>query len=380
MAGPGQQSLWNGGMSQHKRALFFLAVAQLLCLACGLWIQDRFVVAAARWQSKPATADEAGSVEPPLTAEALLGAMLGARILALIWIGGLQVVATYLVLTRVRNEASKSQQRSEIELMRSEKDLVRTRNAVIFGLAKLAEYRDRETGQHLERIALYSTRLAVALRRDPRFRDRITPSFVKTIGISSVLHDIGKVAIEDSVLRKPGRLEPHERARMQQHTVAGSECIRQIELRLGNSNFLQMARQIAMCHHERWDGSGYPGTIAGEDIPLAARVVAVTDIYDALSSKRVYKEAYPHERCVEIIRNEAGKHLDPGMVEVFLGIEREFRDIGSRFSDAENENGEDDFVAGLSTRRRQTSAEDKLLNTVLELGGESSADALVSST
>jgi HD-GYP domain-containing protein (c-di-GMP phosphodiesterase class II) len=360
-------------MSQHKKALFFLALAQLLCLACGLWIQDRFLVAAARWKQQSAGAT-AGT---ELTATALTGSMPGARVLALIWIGGLQVVATYLVLTRVRNEASKTEKRSQLQLLRSEKDLVRTRNAVIFGLAKLAEYRDRETGQHLERIALYSTRLTVALRRDPRFRDRISPVFVKTIGISSVLHDIGKVAIEDSILRKPGRLEPAERERMQQHTLAGAECIRQIELRLGNSNFLQMARKIALCHHERWDGSGYPRGIVGEDIPLPARIVSIADIYDALASKRVYKDAYSHEKCVEIIRSEGGKHLDPAMVEVFLSVEREFKEIAARFSDAWSEQDEDkDFMAGLSSRPT-TPAEDKLLNSVLELG-ENTAESLVS--
>ena len=130
-------------------------------------------------------------------------------------------------------------------------DLLRTRDAVIFGLARLAESRDPETGDHLERVALYATRLASALRRDPRYRGQLTSSFVKLIGISSALHDIGKVGVEDSILLKPGELEEAERRMMQLHAEIGGKCVCEIESRLGRSNFLQMAREIAFCHHER---------------------------------------------------------------------------------------------------------------------------------
>lgn len=370
-------------MYEHKKALLVLAAVHLLCLACGLWIHDRFLIASAEWSGKsmpPAQfATAADEVHPNLTVGILLDTMPGARALALIWIGGLQAVATYLVLTLVRNEANKSEKDSQRQLLRSEKDLVRTRNAVIFGLAKLAEYRDQETGQHLERIALYSTKLTMALRRDPRFRERISQQFSRTIGISAVLHDIGKVAIEDAILRKPGRLEPEERDQMQQHTLVGSECIRQIELRLGNSNFLQMARKIALGHHERWDGNGYPHKVAGEDIPLAARIVAIADIYDALSAKRVYKDAYPHEKCVEIIRSEAGKHLDPTIVEVFLKIEQEIKEIARRFSDSAESIEAKDPTSFLAKQQTPKSAADqRLLNSALDLG--TTADPLVTAS
>ena len=132
-----------------------------------------------------------------------------------------------------------------MRILHREKDLVRTRNAIIFGLAKLADYRDRETGQHLERIALYSTCLASALRSEPEYRDSVSASFVKLIGISSVLHDIGKVAIGDAILRKPGAFDAKERERMQQHVEVGAKCIREIEQRIGSCNFLAMAREIA---------------------------------------------------------------------------------------------------------------------------------------
>jgi putative two-component system response regulator len=153
---------------------------------------------------------------------------------------------------------------------------------------------------------------------------------VQLIGISSSLHDIGKVGIADSILMKPGRFVEEERLVMQLHVAIGGRCVQDIETRLGQSNFLQMAREIALCHHERWDGKGYPEGLAAEEIPLPARIVAVVDVYDALSSKRVYKDAIPHRQCVEMIRGEAGRHFDPVVVEAFLEIENEFEAIVKR--------------------------------------------------
>jgi response regulator RpfG family c-di-GMP phosphodiesterase len=262
---------------------------------------------------------------------------LVSRSMAFCWIGGLQSVVAYLVMSRLRAEIAQQQHRDGTQFVRRERDLARTQNAVLFGLAKLAESRDPETGQHLERIAHYSTRLSDALRRVPKYREQITPSFIRMIGISSALHDIGKVGIEDQILLKPGRLDPQERLRMQVHAVLGGECIREIETQLGGSNFLQMAREIAFHHHERWDGLGYPDGLAGEDIPLSARIVAIADVYDALSVRRVYKAALDHEKCVEMIRAEAGRHFDPTLVEVFLTIESDFRAIAREFRATEVE-------------------------------------------
>jgi putative two-component system response regulator len=229
------------------------------------------------------------------------------------------------------------QQQSDGESLQRTQDLVRTRDAVIFGLAKLAESRDPDTGQHLERISHYSTRLASALRRHPRYRDAVTPAFVRLIGISSALHDIGKVGVEDAILLKPDKLTADERARMQEHTLAAGECLKEIERRLAASNFLQMAREIALYHHEWWNGSGYPARLAGEQIPLAARIVAIADVYDALSVRRVYKEALSHRTCVAMIQAEAGTHFDPHLVEVFLQIEPQFQEIARQFADSSNE-------------------------------------------
>lgn len=261
----------------------------------------------------------------------LLASLPLAAGIAFLWTWILSSVATYLLSARLSSEESHRMAQSEHDALRSAQDLLRTRDAVIFGLAKLAESRDPETGHHLERISLYSTRLATALRLLPQYHRVVTPGFIRLLGISSVLHDIGKVGLEDTVLLKPGRLNADERKKMQEHTLVAGACLKEIEQRLGASNFLQTAREIALHHHERWDGNGYPAGLAGESIPLAARIVTVADVYDALSSKRVYKDAFPHEECVRLIREGAGTQFDPELVNVFLSIEEDFAAIGKKF-------------------------------------------------
>ena len=255
-----------------------------------------------------------------------------------LWTWLLSSVATYLMSARLHFEQAHWKALSEHNALRSAQDLLRTRDAVIFGLAKLAESRDPETGHHLERISLYCTRLANALRLLPKYQDTVTPGFIRLLGISSVLHDIGKVGLEDTVLLKPGRLNADERKKMQEHTLVAGACLREIEQRLGESNFLQTAREIALHHHERWDGNGYPAGLVGESIPLAARIVTVADVYDALSSKRVYKDAFPHEECVRLIREGAGTQFDPELVDVFLSIEADFAAIAHRLASPSSAN------------------------------------------
>ena len=153
---------------------------------------------------------------------------------------------------------------------------------------------------------------------------------------------------------------------MQSHTHIGGECIQKIEERLGGSNFLQMAREIALNHHERWDGGGYPAGLAGENIPLSARIVAVADVYDALSVRRIYKDAFPHEDCVAMIREQAGKQFDPVIVETFLQIEKQFEKIARRFSDyGSNTHQENDRLAvDCECSHRLTPAEEQVLVSV----------------
>jgi putative two-component system response regulator len=239
-----------------------------------------------------------------------------------------------MILTHSQRTPSNGRSEKDVEALKQAQALVRTQETVIFGLAKLSDSRDPETGMHLERIAQFSSMLAAALRQRPDFRDLITPGFVQLIGISSALHDIGKVGVEDSILRKPGSLSPEERERMQQHTQIGEQCLKEIERRLGSSNFLQMAREIVSAHHEWWNGEGYPLGLSGEQIPLSARIVAVADVYDALRSKRVYKGALPHEQCVALIAEASGTQFDPRLVEVFLQIEDRFRQLADQLQSA----------------------------------------------
>lgn len=295
------------------------------------------------------------TVNPAILSESLLpisGIML-------FWLCTLLAIIGYMTLTRFYDRLEHRQAQSATDASRQAQNLVRTRDAVIFGLAKLAESRDPATGDHLERISAYSTMLASALRRTPKFRDAITPAFIKTIGISSALHDIGKVGVEDSILLKNGPLTADEYRRMQRHTTIGGECLDQIERRLGRSNFLQMARRITSSHHERWDGTGYPNGLAGEDIPLSARIVAVADVYDALSSKRVYKEALPHTECVAIIRNESGRQFDPDIIEVWLDIEAQFLSIARKFGNAAPDGSDGEFQQADSPLRADVTPEDE---------------------
>lgn len=206
-----------------------------------------------------------------------------------------------------------------------------TREMAIFALAKLAESRDPETGHHLERVQCYCKTLTLELAKTSKFRDQIDGEYVRLIYQTSPLHDIGKVAIPDCVLRKAGRLNDAEFAVMKTHAQKGAETLDAALQRFPGARFLSVARDIAAAHHERWDGSGYPLGLAGENIPLAGRIVAVADVYDALTSKRVYKEPYAHTVARSIIVEDSGRHFDPDVVEAFTRVEQDFVAIFEQF-------------------------------------------------
>jgi putative two-component system response regulator len=208
-----------------------------------------------------------------------------------------------------------------------------SREIVIFLLAKLAESRDPETGQHLERVQRYAKRLAETLAKTPEFAARIDPDFIRLVYQTSPLHDIGKVGIPDSVLLKPGRLSAAQFEIMKTHTTLGASTLDAALKRYPHARFLQVARDIAASHHERWDGSGYPFGIVGQDIPLMARIVAVVDTYDALASERPYKEAFPEEKCLAIIKDSSGSHFDPEVVEAFFANIDRIRTIRKEWHD-----------------------------------------------
>jgi putative two-component system response regulator len=206
-----------------------------------------------------------------------------------------------------------------------------TRDVAIFAMAKLAESRDVETGAHLERVMNYSRILAQQLPAMGQYVDEIDPEFVRLLYSTSPLHDIGKVGIPDGVLLKAGRLDDREFEIMKTHAAIGAETLDAALQRFPGAKFLRMARDIAASHHERWDGQGYPAGLAGEAIPLCGRIVAVADVYDALTSKRVYKNAFAHEVAKGIIAKDAGTHFDPVIVAAFLATEAAFVAVRERY-------------------------------------------------
>ncbi len=193
-----------------------------------------------------------------------------------------------------------------------------SREITIFALAKLADSRDRETGEHLERMREYSRVLARHLATLDKYRDIIDGEFISAIYRTSPLHDIGKVGIPDRILCKPGRLTAEEFDVMKTHTTIGADTLDAALRQHPEARFLQLARDIALTHHERYDGTGYPHGLAGEQIPLCGRIVALADVYDALTSERVYKPAYTHEEARAIIVEERGRHFDPDLVDAFI--------------------------------------------------------------
>jgi putative two-component system response regulator len=212
-----------------------------------------------------------------------------------------------------------------------------TRHLAIFALAKLAESRDPETGHHLERMREYTRSLAAHMVSANMQADTLTPEYILTLYQTSPLHDIGKVGIPDSILLKPGRLSDAEFQIMKTHTVIGGTTLSSLAEKNPGVAYFKMAADIAMYHHERFNGTGYPAGLKGSEIPLCARIVALADVYDAIVSKRVYKHAYDHDVARGIILDERGKHFDPEVVDAFAQAEDDFTEISRTFSDSSSD-------------------------------------------
>lgn len=217
--------------------------------------------------------------------------------------------------------------RQQKEILSLLSQVKKTQEVAIFTLAKLSESRDEETGLHLMRIREYCKVLCEGLATREAYRETITPKFTEDLYQSSVLHDIGKVAIPDEVLKSSGVFSPQEREIMERHPLVGGKALEEAVSKLGERSFLTTGVEVAYYHHERWDGKGYPFGLEGEDIPIAARIVAVADVYDALTSKRRYKRAFSHAEACELIVQEKAKQFDPLLVEVFQELESDFRSI-----------------------------------------------------
>lgn len=224
----------------------------------------------------------------------------------------------------------------EQEVAKRTREVMAIQDVTILAMASLAETRDNETGNHIRRTQHYVKALAEALKTHPRFASQLDDDTIALLFKSAPLHDIGKVGIPDHILLKPGRYEPAEFAIMKRHPALGLEAIEHAEQQLGTTvEFLKLAKEIAYGHHEKWDGSGYPQGLVGEAIPLSARLMALADVYDALISRRVYKEGMPHEQAAAIIAEGRGSHFDPDVVDAFLQIEQTFITIANRYRDSD---------------------------------------------
>jgi len=212
-------------------------------------------------------------------------------------------------------------------------ELQQTRDVSILALASLAETRDNETGAHILRTQRYVKALAMHLKDHPDFASELTKDAIDLLFKSAPLHDVGKVGIPDNILLKPGKLTDQEFEVMKQHAQLGADALMVAESQLGSNSFLRLAREIAACHHEKWNGSGYPRGTKGDLIPLSSRLMALADVYDALISKRIYKPAISHDKAKEIIMKGDGSHFDPRVVKAFLECEKEFKQIALEFKD-----------------------------------------------
>jgi HD-GYP domain-containing protein (c-di-GMP phosphodiesterase class II) len=227
----------------------------------------------------------------------------------------------FLATRRYRDTVERANTELQAEVARQVREGLAKRNALIFGLAKLADYRDTDTGAHLERIGLYARLLADELRP---VHPCIDDAWTERLVLASSLHDIGKVGIPDRILLKPGALTPDERAEMEKHTLIGADTLIAIRQKFGADPFVDMGVEIALQHHEKWDGAGYPFGLAGEDISLAARIVAMADFYDAVTSERVYKRAMTHAEAHDLIVSLRGTHFDPAVADAYLACADRF--------------------------------------------------------
>ena len=244
-------------------------------------------------------------------------------------------VNTHLQLKKMRDYLKDQNVFLEAEVQRRTQEVVAVQEVTILAMASLAETRDNDTGNHIRRTQFYLKALSEKLRSHPRFSYFLDDE--KTIDLlfkSAPLHDIGKVGIPDHILLKPGRFTDEEFEIMKTHPALGRDAIVAAEQRLGlDLPFLSFAKEIAYSHQEKWDGTGYPEGLSGDDIPISGRLMAVADVYDALICRRVYKEGMPHEKALGIIRESSGTHFDPDIVEAFTEIADEFIQIAKRYED-----------------------------------------------
>lgn len=226
---------------------------------------------------------------------------------------------------------------------------IESRNFTIFTLAKLADSRDPDTGEHLQRMREYARLLAAQLAKSPKYQEVIDGDYIEMLYLTSPLHDIGKVAIPDRILLKPGRLTKEEYEIMKTHASIGADTLAAATEEYPDAKYLEMAYDLTRTHHERFDGKGYPDGLAGTEIPLCGRIVALADVYDALTSDRVYRRSLSHEETRAMIVRDSGSHFDPDVVQAFLELESEFLAVRDQYVDAHPpKNGTKDLADALT--------------------------------
>lgn len=244
-----------------------------------------------------------------------------------------------LVKARVKNQLELKVLRDHLEdvVKQRTQQLELTQEITIESMGTLAEYRDPETGGHIKRTKNYIKLLAEKLKTHPRFSSFLTSDTIERLYKSAPLHDIGKVGVSDQILLKSGKLTDEEFEKMKQHTIYGRDALNLADKKLGGDSFLHLALEMAESHQEKWDGSGYPNGWSGDQIPISGRLMAVADVYDALISKRIYKGPFAHSKAVKIIQKEKGRHFDPDVVDAFMELSEEFRNIAIEYADFEDE-------------------------------------------
>jgi putative two-component system response regulator len=242
-----------------------------------------------------------------------------------------------LVLLRIKNQLEYKRQRDHLHELVVEKtqDLRNTLKVMLTSLGALAEYRDPETGEHIKRTQIVVQKLAEVLMKDPKFQKDIpNAEYVDYYATAAPLHDIGKVGIQDEILRKPGKLNDEEKAIMREHPIMGYNVLMEAAKGLDDKTMIKIAADIALSHHEYYDGNGYPSKLKGDQIPLCGRIMAVADVYDALVSKRPYKDPYPHEVAVQEILKGKGAQFDPDVVDAFVSIAEGLPELYQKFKDS----------------------------------------------
>lgn len=288
-----------------------------------------------------------GSIAPTLFALGQWGILFGFLALLFSFFRSIYHKAIKEVHDQVSLVVQEAQQKVEAI---SEQNL-RIQKESVEGFARITEARDASSGLHIQRMKEYAKAIAEKMSKDPAYSKQMSPQYVQDIHIAAPLHDIGKVGTKDEILKKRGKLTGDEFELMKMHTIVGGDLMMELEDKLPGTTFFTRGREIAYHHHQRWDGTGYPNILTfgnsvayfveqgvgrplkGEEIPLSARIVALADVYDALRSRRVYKEPFSHEAAMEMIVADRGKHFDPAVVDAFVAIEPEILQIASSFKD-----------------------------------------------